>query len=319
MNSVSGESPSSAIELDRLWQFMSRRRHVAGRDELIRHGFSPSRIKNWLRGRRLTKLFHGIYAYGRDIETRESAWRAALLVAGPGSALTSRSALELLGAARLLTPIPPVIHVATSRDRAGRHRGLSPALRNTWVYVVRRRFDPGDLRERGGLAVVRVALALLDFAVSAPDTDVKFAFLELCRLRLFGEKDVQFCFRRSVGKRGALKVRPLLGLWVPELNRIKSVLEGLFLLSWVPRRWKLPEVNVKIFGREVDFLWRKEGLVLELDGDAFHTDPIARQRDLEKARFLESKGLTVIRITWKEFMEDPDGVVERIARELGLV
>ncbi|HMY26973.1 MAG TPA: DUF559 domain-containing protein [Solirubrobacterales bacterium] len=114
-------------------------------------------------------------------------------------------------------------------------------------------------------------------------------------------------------------MRPLLGLWVPELNRIKSVLEGLFLLSWVPRRWKLPEVNVKIFGREVDFLWRKEGLVLELDGDAFHTDPIARQRDLEKTRFLESKGLTVIRITWKEFMEDPDGVVERIARELGLV
>lgn len=319
MGSVQQEKVTSAAEVDRLWAFMSRRRHVAGRDELLRQGFTASRIKNWLRGRRLTKLFRGIYAYGRDIETREAAWRAALLVAGSGSALTSRSALELWGAARLLRPIPQTIYVATPRDRAGKYRGISAALRNTWVHVVRRRFEPGDVREKNGLALMRAALALLDFAVSAPELDVKFAFLELCRLRLFGERDVAFCFRRSVGKRGAMKVKPLLGLWVPELNRIKSVLEGLFLLSWVPRRWKMPEVNAKVFGREVDFLWRKEGIALELDGDAFHTDPIARQRDLEKTRYLESKGLKVIRITWKEFMEDPDGVVERIVRELGLV
>ena len=48
-------------------------------------------------------------------------------------------------------------------------------------------------------------------------------------------------------------------------------------------------------------------------------DPHRQATGPGKGPFLESKGLMVIRITWKEFMEDPDGVVERIARELGLV
>jgi hypothetical protein len=244
--------------------------------------------------------------------------RAGLLVAGPGSALTGRAALETWGAIKPRGEIPLEIEVATRTDRDGIHRGLSPRLRNTLVRVVQRRFDPGDVRKRDGLEVLRATLALIDFAVNAPEIEVRYAFLELCRLGYFTEKDLSFCVRRAVGRRGASKLKPLLGLWVPELERIRSVLEGLFLLAWVELNLDMPEVNVKIHGREVDCLWRRQRVVLELDGDAFHTDPVARKRDLEKQRFLESKGWRVIRVTWKEFMADPVGVINRIARELGL-
>lgn len=108
-------------------------------------------------------------------------------------------------------------------------------------------------------------------------------------------------------------------MWVPELNRIRSVFEGLFLLAWMERGFPLPEVNRKVFGREVDFFWEKMGIVLELDGAAFHSGQIARGLDLEKTRFLESQGLKVIRISWKQFMANPVGVIDRIARELGVL
>jgi hypothetical protein len=300
-----------------LREFVAPRFHVVSREELIWRGFRESSIDSWIRREWLVPLFRGVYSFGRDVESTEAVWRAALLTAGPGAALAGRSAMEHWGAVRAPPRIPISVEVATPLDRAGLRRGLSPALRHTGIQVVRRTFDPADVRKRNGLDVFRAALALNDFAVNAPELQVKFAFLELCRLRFFGKSDVTFSYDHLVGKRGALKVKPLLGLWVPELNQVKSVLEGMYLLRWLERRLAVPEVNAKVFGREVDFLWRREGVGLELDGDAFHTDPIAKQRDLEKTRYLESKGLTVLRATWKVFVAYPDAVIDRVLRELG--
>ena len=38
-------------------------------------------------------------------------------------------------------------------------------------------------------------------------------------------------------------------------------------------RLPLPEVNRRIAGWKVDFLWRKEGVVVEVDGDGNHHTP----------------------------------------------
>lgn len=319
MEDALGTRDSSTPDLRDLYRYMASREFVASRAELLQLGFGPHRLRSWKRSGRLVKSFRGIYAYGREVHTRNAALRAALLVAGPGSALTGRVALEKWGAIKTWREIPLEVEVATRTDRDGIHRGLSPCLRNTRVKVVQRQFAPVDVRTRDGLRILRAALALIDFAVSASETEVRFAFLELCRLRCFSEEDVEFCVRRAVGRRGSSKIKPLLGLWVAELERIRSVLEGLFLLAWVEAKLEMPEVNVKIHGYEVDFLWRRKGVVLELDGDAFHSDPIAMQRDLSKQRFLESKGMKVIRVTWKEFQADSVGVVNRIACELDLV
>lgn len=230
--------------------------------------------------------------------------------------MTGRSALELWGAVRLKPKIPYLIHTATGADRAATHDGLAPPVSHTSIRVVRRSFGPEDVRRKERLSLARPAFALIEFARSASEIDLKFAFLELCRLRLFNKEDVEYGFQLVVGRRGASKVRPLFAMWVPELERIRSVLEGLFLLAWIRTGLAPPEVNVKVFGREIDMFWRRERLILELDGDAFHADPIAKKLDREKTRFLESKGFRVIRVTWKEFMADPDRVIARIIGEL---
>jgi len=312
-----GQMETATSTLDALTDFMSTRYFVASRAELIGQGFSPYAIHSWQRAGRLQPVIHGVYSLGRDVETRESVWRAALAAAGPGAALTGRSACELWKITDTRFRLPKLITVAVSTGEARKLDGISAALRETEIDIVSRRFEPGDVRTKDRLELTRAAWALIDLAVKASERDVRFAFLEACRLKLFNERDVAFCFRRVLGRRGAKKLRPLLAAWVPELGRIRSVFEGLFLLAWIERDLPMPLVNEKIQGREVDFYWPGLNLVLELDGGAFHHDPVQRSLDRRKQQYLESTGLTVLRATYKEFDSDPDGIICRVLRHFG--
>lgn len=304
--------------MEKLRHYMAARGFIAGRSDLIEAGFSPTRIKNWHQGDRLVQVIRGVYSLGRDIEAREAALRAALAAAGPGSALTGQSACEQWGLIKRGQGIPRYVEVATKRGNSRRLRGSSPAMVNTEVRVVKRTLGSGDLRERDGIVLTRPALALIDFSARASEREVRFAFLEACRLKLFNERDLKFCFRRLVGRRGARKLRPFLALWVPELARIRSVLEGWFLIEWVERGFPVPQVNAKVAGFEVDMYWPEQGVVLELDGGAFHRGTVQQRIDLEKQLALEALGLIVIRATYREFEENPDAVVERVATALRL-
>ncbi len=297
---------------------MASRKFVASRAELVDAGFTRSRINNWIRNGRMIKILRGVYCYGRDVESRGSVFRAALVAAGPGSVLIGRSACEVWGIVKPRDELPRVVEVAVARGATRSLPGLSPALRRTTVKVWKRQVDRRDIRHREGLELTSPALALIEFAARASRKEVRFAFLEACRLGLLKQREVAYCFGRISGRRGAKKLKPLLALWVPELNRIRSVLEGLFLLVWVQRGLPMPKVNVKVFGYEVDDFWEKQGLVLELDGDAFHRDPAQRSIDAAKQRELEARGLTVIRVTYAELERDPDAVVRRIMDLLGL-
>ena len=61
----------------------------------------------------------------------------------------------------------------------------------------------------------------------------------------------------------------------------------------------------------VDFYIASAKIVIELDGSQ-HYDPKARQRDSERTRVLESRGLTVIRIPNNEVNQNFRGVCEYI-------
>lgn len=295
---------------------MSRHHFVAHRDELTALGFLRGQIDSWIRNGRLIRVLRGVYVYGRDVESNSAAWRAATLAAGSGAVLTGRSACEKWGMVREPLGLPKVIDVASPTGQTRNLRGQSPAFRRTVVRIVRRCFSPDETRERDGVALVSPALALVEFAARATEKELRFAFLEACRLRLFGKTDLEYCHRKVSNRNGAAKLRPLLALWVPELGRIRSVLEGWFLLVWVKHKLPMPEVNVKVLGREVDCLWRRFGVILELDGNEFHSDPLRKKLDVERQLFLEARGYLVIRVTYKEFAADPVGVVLRIAEIL---
>ncbi len=89
------------------------------------------------------------------------------------------------------------------------------------------------------------------------------------------------------------------------------------LLDWLDRGHEPPLVNWKVLGWEVDLYFEEAGFVLELDGDAFHSDPMSRHQDIVKTRDLEQKGLSVLRLTWAQYMRDPQGWIDRIEGRVG--
>jgi very-short-patch-repair endonuclease len=73
------------------------------------------------------------------------------------------------------------------------------------------------------------------------------------------------------------------------------------------------EVNVRVFCRpgvtpEVDFLWRREHLILETDGNQFHHTPRQIARDRRKEADLVRAGYRVLRATWDQLEQEPRSV-----------
>ena len=77
-----------------------------------------------------------------------------------------------------------------------------------------------------------------------------------------------------------------------------------------------PETNVRLHGYEVDFLWRDQRLIAEIDGYAFHSMRSSFERDRRRDQRLMTAGYTVIRVTWRQLTEEPEAVVATLASAL---
>ena len=62
----------------------------------------------------------------------------------------------------------------------------------------------------------------------------------------------------------------------------------------------------------MDFLWRAERLIVEVDGYAFHGGRAAFERDRERDAELQAEGLRVMRVTWRQLVAEPKAVVVRL-------
>lgn len=299
--------------------YAAARHWVVSREELLELGLSCPTIQSWLISGRLVPLLKAVYGYGRDIETPESARRAALLAAGPGAVLAGRSACEFWGMVPADGQIPRRIRVACRRKTATTLTGRSPAFARTRVEIVHRDLDPAEICRRDGFAITTPARALVDLSAESTPTDVKYAFLEGCRLGYFRRSDVDYCFRRIHCRRGAKALRPMLALWVPQLGRIRSVAEGALLLAWVAADPRMPRVNEVVHGHEVDLYWPDHGLVFEVDGKAYHGNPAARARDAARDRHLRARGLTVVRFEGAQALERPNQIVAEGRRMLDAI
>ena len=62
----------------------------------------------------------------------------------------------------------------------------------------------------------------------------------------------------------------------------------------------------------VDLLFAEVKLVLEVDGQAYHADDAAFQRDRTRQNRLVSAGYTVLRFTWEDVVQRPAAVAESV-------
>jgi very-short-patch-repair endonuclease len=95
-------------------------------------------------------------------------------------------------------------------------------------------------------------------------------------------------------------------------DRTESDLERDFLSICRVAGLPEPEVNVPIGRYRVDFLWRQQRLVVEVDGYVYHRGRQAMRDDNDRDLELELLGFRVIRIDDSRITDDPAGVATAV-------
>jgi very-short-patch-repair endonuclease len=133
---------------------------------------------------------------------------------------------------------------------------------------------------------------------------------------LAGEAELMDQLARNKGRAGAPALRRVLDLpGGPRRTRSPAERELLRLL----RAHDVGgyEVNARVGGYEVDFVWRDAGLAVEVDGYDAHSGRVAFERDRLKWATLTAAGLTILPVTERQIRRDPRAVVRRVLAALG--
>lgn len=274
-----------------------------------------------LRNADLARPASGVRQAGTDPHRRGLAQlaKATSCVLPVGSAFSHLTAARLLGlpVPRRWAPTEPldVMNLSaaplTRRARCRGHRGLES--RRALV--------------RSGVRVVSPEDTWCDLAATGA--------LDLDDLIVLGDEVVHFrrgipCSQLAdaVGRRRGGRGRLLMAEALPQLRpRNNSPMETrarlFFLRSGLPE----PELNVVINDRDSgqwlsnsDFVWRKEGVVAEFDGDHHRTDRRQWQNDVARRENLQDQGWAFVTLTHASVMISPrnQATILRLRGLLGL-
>ena len=269
-------------------------------------GLGAGAIKYRVGAGRLQPLWRGVYAFGHQELRREGRLLGAVLACGPGGVLSHRSAAQHWG---LLATARPRIDVTVPA-----HTGR-PKRPGIDLHCVRR-LHPDDITEHDGIPTTSVPRTLVDLCEVVPHRLVERALDQAYVLRLLTPNVLEEALARANGRRTA-PLRRLLAVERRAAAFTRSELEERFL--GLIRKAGLPEpqVNSRLHGYEVDFLWRAERRVIEVDGHAFHSTPQALTRDRRKDSDLELAGFHVTRFTAQQVLYEADDTLRRTRRVLG--
>jgi very-short-patch-repair endonuclease len=157
------------------------------------------------------------------------------------------------------------------------------------------------------LPLTTVPRTLLDLASTWSPNEVRRALAQADYHRLLVVEDVSaIC---GPGRRGAARLRLALARHEPRIAMTRSELERRLLAECEAAGIALPEVNVVIEGWTVDALWRRERVVVELDGRDNHSSPGQMERDRRKDLQLRAAGYVVLRYTWAQLIFEAPAVM----------
>jgi hypothetical protein len=277
---------------------------VVARGQLAELGLGRGAIEHRVRCGRLHPLHRGVYAVGHRALRREAWWLAAVLAAGPGAALSYRSAAELW---EMRNGSRARIEVSVSRHRRSTAR--------IDVHVVDMEAD--EVVVNRGVPVTTPARTLLDLAAVLSPQHLKAAFDEAEVRRLTSPTSVDALVARYPGRRGTSATKRVLeehndrGAAIPT-----SILERRFLALLDAHDLPRPEINRLSDHGELDATWREPRVIVECDSFATHGTREAFERDRAKDRALQVAGWRVIRVTWRQLTDDGDVVARQIANLL---
>jgi hypothetical protein len=275
----------------------ARQYGTVARQQLRTLGASDDQVDRWLASRRLVQVHRGVYGVGHGPLTVAGRWMAGVLAGGPRAVLSHRTAAdhwELTGLARATT------HVTTPGYRRSRS-----SLR---FHDVRLPPDEVTIHER--IPVTTVARTLLDLAASESPARLRKALAVAEERRLADATPLAVLLDRYPGRAGTRALRAVRDSRTAQDGIADSELELRFDEFLDARGIPRPEKNVRLelAGRTVivDCLWRRAGLVVELDSRRHHGDWEAAEADRARDLLLLAHGLRCARVTWRRLEREPD-------------
>ena len=330
----------------RIHEIAARQHDVVTRQQLFEAGFTRHDIDGLVRCGALRRIHRCVYVVGGAELTPWTRATAAILAATAGRS-TPRPAGAAAsdhapphepahGLALLLAPAPHAPH-APALPAAGHH--LAAALWNmlpieavTAIHLVGERpsilpgivvhraaLDDDELVRLRGVPVTSRARTILDLAATGSAREVEQALAGALRQDPRILERVGTLLTRRPKHRGSGDLRRLLAAFHASGTAplfLRSLAEEISLTVIRGARLPEPSANVWIAGYEVDFVWLRHRVVMEVDGLEFHGSPTSFHRDRERDAALVRAGFVVLRFTWRQLNDDAPATIAAIASTL---
>jgi len=296
--------PVSGGRDQRLAAIAGGQRGRVARRQLLEAGIGRSAIDHLVHRGVLFRQHAGVFAVGHLAPIPLGRETAALLATREGAVLSHHSA------AIVWVLLPPgsdggMVHVRG--NCAGRRRGIR-------VHRTRQ-LDPQDVRLHDGLPITSPARTLLDIADLVTPRQLERAVDQALVTRMVAPHELADVLRRLRGRSGCPRLANLLQRQTGS-TLTRSEAEERFLDLVRQAELPQPEVNVRVHGYEVDFFWRPQRLVVEIDGFRFHSSRRAFEGDRRKDATLKAAGLTTMRVTWNQMESESLAVIARVGQAL---
>lgn len=256
----------------------------------------------------------GVLRLVGSVQTERQRCMAAVLSAGRG-ALVSNTTAAFLWELPGFGPRP--IHV--SRPHGAKHR-CSPL-----AIVHHSRFLPAHHgHQLDGIPLTSPARTLFDLAARLHPARAERALENALHRRLVDLEQLRAVAIELFehGRTGTVLMRELLAARGAGYIPVASGLEACFLALLVAAGIELPERQVDLGGDcwvgRVDFYYRRLRLIIEIDGEAFHTSKLDREHDARRDAAMRAAGFGVLRIEEHLVRERPWEVIAKVRAALGL-
>lgn len=172
-----------------------------------------------------------------------------------------------------------------------------------------------------GIPVTSPFRTIFDLAAVAEMRELERAFHEAEAREMTDRVSLPLLLERYPGRRGARKVRALLGSSAP-LAITRNDFEEAFLVLVDAHGLPRPRMNADLAVRgrffEIDALWEEQRVAVELDSREIHGTRKRFESDRHRDRILVAEGWRTMRITWRQLQEEPDEIVADLKLALGL-
>jgi very-short-patch-repair endonuclease len=269
-------------------------------------GLSEAQVA--LRARRAwERVLPGVYR----LRGSEPSWlqhlQAVALWAGSGSVFSHGTAAALWDFARFRDEGVPV-HLM-------RRSGSERPCETVEVHVASA-LTGRDVRSHRGFRVTSPSRTLLDLAAVVDPATLRATVDEALRRKLTTVERLEaFCLEHS-SHRGIRRLRALTRELVggdgPTESELEARVEALLASAGLPVPTRQRTVIVGRRLRRLDFVFPGTRVVIEADGYAWHSSPLAFEKDRERLRALTARGYRVLQWTWQSLEQTPEVLLEEL-------